>query len=614
MNRLLLSLALILWTTGMYAQNKTLGVGIASPNPNAALHVESPGGNQGMIMPRLTTAQRTAMPLAASDQGLMVYDTDLNGVFTWDGVAWETGADSFPTEITLDNADMINDVNALSITYTGDSSRTLLNLDFANAANPNIANPFRITHAGQGSGMVLTQSGVGTGATFQVTNPASPRNTINVFNSSDVGGSPAPAAIFGNATGIGALGGAFRVTNPANPFPALFVETIGSGPAIQSQNAGTTDGFAGFFSNTDPGNTFPAVQGSTEGTGSVFRAFQTTGPGAGMDVFMQNATSTAPGISIDHTGLGNGGSFVINNVASGANALFATTNGTGITMDIGNTGTGVAGSFNSATSTGVFALSGGDISSAIEAFKIDGGGNSILAGHNGANTFGPGNAIRAFVDGGASIAVKAEIQVPTGTGEAINAITVGTGNVALFNHSGPSGNIAIFQNNGANVARIDKTGQGFFNGGTVTGGADLAETFEVEGTVSQYEPGDVLVISEKTDRTVEKSSMANSRKVAGVYATKPGVLLTDKGIEDPLGNTVPMGVVGVIPTKVCLENGPIRRGDLLVSSSQQGKAMKAVPAVISGIEIYPQGAILGKALENYDGSGNGLIKVLVNVK
>ena len=651
MNRLLLSLALILWTTGMYAQNKTLGVGIASPNPNAALHVESPGGNQGMIMPRLTTAQRTAMPLAASDQGLMVYDTDLNGVFTWDGVAWETGADSFPTEITLDNADMINDVNALSITYTGDSSRTLLNLDFANAANPNIANPFRITHAGQGSGMVLTQSGVGTGATFQVTNPASPRNTINVFNSSDVGGSPAPAAIFGNATGIGALGGSFRVTNPANPFPALFAESIGTGAGILvSQTTGTgngividlqnpasfalalnvtksgngtasvftnnspTDGFAGFFSNTDPGNTFPAVQGSTEGTGSVFRAFQTTGPGAGMDVFMQNATSTAPGISIDHTGLGNGGSFVINNAASGANALFATTNGTGITMDIRNTGTGVAGSFNSATSTGVFALSGGDNTNAIEAFKVDGGGNSIRAGHNGANIFGPGNAISAFVDGGASIAVKAEIQVPTGTGEAINASTVGTGNVALFNHSGPSGNIAIFQNNGANVARIDKTGQGFFNGGTVTGGADLAETFEVEGTVSQYEPGDVLVISEKTDRTVEKSNSPNSRKVVGVYATKPGVLLTDKGIEDPLGNTVPMGVVGVIPTKVCLENGPIRRGDLLVSSSQQGKAMKAVPAVISGIEIYPQGAILGKALENYDGSGNGLIKVLVNVK
>jgi hypothetical protein len=63
------------------AQNKTLGVGVVTPNPNAALHVESPTANQGFIMPRLTTAQRTATSfvsaLAAVDNGLLVYDTDL---------------------------------------------------------------------------------------------------------------------------------------------------------------------------------------------------------------------------------------------------------------------------------------------------------------------------------------------------------------------------------------------------------------------------------------------------------------------------------------------------------------------------------------------------------
>lgn len=656
-----LILTLILWTTCIYAQNKTLGVGIANPSPNAALHVESPGSNQGMIMPRLTTAQRTAMILAAGDKGLLVFDTDLNGIFTWDGAAWGTSSKSLPTSVTLSNTDMLNDVNALSITYTGDSSRTLLDLNFANAANPNIANPFRLTHAGQGAGMVVTQSGIGTGATFQVTNPLSPRNAINAFNASDVGGNPAPVAILGSASGIGALGGSFRINNAANPFPALFAESIGTGAGILvNQTTGTgagininlqnpassaiglnvtkagngtasiftnnspTDGFAGLFINSNPGNTFPAIQGSTEGAGSVFRAIQSTGPGSGMDVFMQNVSSTAPGFSVDHAGLGTGGNFVINNAASPANALRATSNGTGTTLDVVNTGTGdagsftssagVAGRFTSSASVGLFALSGGDNTSAIDAFKIDGGGNTIQVGHNGANAFGPGNAIRAFVDGGSSIAVKAEIIVPTGTGNALNASTVGTGDVALFNHSGPSGNIAIFQSGGANVARIDKTGQGFFNGGTVTGGADLAEAFEVEGNVASYEPGDVLVISDKTDRTVEKSSNPNSHKVVGVYATKPGVLLTEKGMDDDMGNTIPMGVIGVIPTKVCLENGSIKRGDLLVTSSQSGKAMKAVPAIVNGVEIYPQGAILGKALENFDGSGTGLIKVLVNVK
>lgn len=49
---------------------------------------------------------------------------------------------------------------------------------------------------------------------------------------------------------------------------------------------GTTDGFAGYFRNTSPTNNFPAIQGKTAGTGPVFRAYQTLGPGGGMDVHM----------------------------------------------------------------------------------------------------------------------------------------------------------------------------------------------------------------------------------------------------------------------------------------------------------------------------------------
>jgi hypothetical protein len=69
----------------LQAQNKTLGVGVASPNPNAALHVESPTSNQGFIMPRMTTAQRTnsgfVSALSSPDIGLMVFDIDLVRVF-----------------------------------------------------------------------------------------------------------------------------------------------------------------------------------------------------------------------------------------------------------------------------------------------------------------------------------------------------------------------------------------------------------------------------------------------------------------------------------------------------------------------------------------------------
>lgn len=46
-------------------------------------------------MPRLTTAQRNAMaalPLTAADEGLMVYDKDLNVTFLWDGTTWQSPA------------------------------------------------------------------------------------------------------------------------------------------------------------------------------------------------------------------------------------------------------------------------------------------------------------------------------------------------------------------------------------------------------------------------------------------------------------------------------------------------------------------------------------------
>jgi trimeric autotransporter adhesin len=54
----------------------------------------------------------------------------------------------------------------------------------------------------------------------------------------------------------------------------------------------------------------------------------------------------------------------------------------------------------------------------------------------------------------------------------------------LVNHTGSSGNIAVFQNSSANVARIDKTGRGFFNNGTQLGGADLAEAFSPVRSIS----------------------------------------------------------------------------------------------------------------------------------
>ena len=42
--------------------------------------------------------------------------------------------------------------------------------------------------------------------------------------------------------------------------------------------------------------------------------------------------------------------------------------------------------------------------------------------------------------------------------------------------------------------------------------------------------------------------------------------------------------------------------------------MRAEPVVINGMEFYPNGAIIGKALQQFDGSGPAVIEVLVGAR
>ena len=78
-------------------------------------------------------------------------------------------------------------------------------------------------------------------------------------------------------------------------------------------------------------------------------------------------------------------------------------------------------------------------------------------------------------------------------------------------------------------------------------------------------------------------------------------------------NDVPIAVLGIIATKVTAENGKIEVGDLLVTASTPGHAMKAKQIRINGVDIYPTGAILGKALQSL-GEERGVIKVLIMLR
>jgi hypothetical protein len=147
--------------------------------------------------------------------------------------------------------------------------------------------------------------------------------------------------------------------------------------------------------------------------------------------------------------------------------------------------------------------------------------------------------------------------------------------------------------------------------GTFVAGSDFAEALPARGGKSGYEPGDVLIASRQMPMGVEKSSTRYDTRAIGVYSTRPGVLGADKNGDTRVdADDVPVAITGIVPTKVTAENGPIEPGDLLTTSSTPGHAMKAKPVSVAGVEIYPTGTILGKALEPLAGE-RGMIRVLV---
>ena len=678
-----------------YSQNKTLGVGISLPNPNAALHVESPTNNQGFLMPRLTTAQRTSIsPLSISDVGLMVYDTDAKNVFTWDGTTWRNTNGSAGSTGKFVVTNPTDTTAALSVISSGLGSKasgaSFVSTNTAGGTKPtvyvnNAAGTGLLAETAAGWAIIgKVTSGFGNAVSGYTTSSdpgswggnftAQTGTAVYASTNSNVGGALAPVGVYGESTGTGSVGGAFWIQNATNNYPALYAKTIGTGPAFRGETASGssvmeathtgTNASAGVFKINNGANNFAALYAETNGKrAGHFVKTAGTGPAVYID------SQTGGGLFANHNGpTGYAGIIQTINASNTFAALFAESAGSGPSIwankmdtetgsSLEATHSGVAGSAGSFeisvptnTSAGVYSETIG--SGAAVYGKNTGAGNGfggLFEVESATNTYpaiqakskGTGSAIRAIQQPGdgpgpgmdvlmlnpASTATgliveqqglgegaRFNINQSTSSNAAIRAITNGTGSAIYANHTGASGDLAVFQSSSANVARIDRTGKGFFNGGTQASGADVAEMFDVEGGKENYEPGDVLVISESTDRTVERSSQPNSRKVVGVYATKPGVILTEKDMDADFGGMVPMGVIGVIPTKVCLENGVIKRGDLLVSSSEKGKAMKAIPAIINGIEIYPQGAILGKALENYDGTGKALIEVLVNTK
>lgn len=188
-----------------------------------------------------------------------------------------------------------------------------------------------------------------------------------------------------------------------------------------------------------------------------------------------------------------------------------------------------------------------------------------------------------------------------------NAGNVGIGTIAPGAKLEVDGNVKLTSGSGASITFQDGSVQSTAYTG-VTCGGDYAESVDVTGNRTKYEPGDVLVLDTENPGRVLKSVEAYSTAVSGIYSTKPGVVGRRQTSDPKTTKTeVPMAMVGVVPTKVSAENGSIRVGDLLVSSSTAGYAMKGTD------RSKMLGAVIGKAMGNLN-EGEGVIEVLVTLQ
>jgi|HubBroStandDraft_6_1064221.scaffolds.fasta_scaffold00232_2 hypothetical protein len=204
---------------------------------------------------------------------------------------------------------------------------------------------------------------------------------------------------------------------------------------------------------------------------------------------------------------------------------------------------------------------------------------------------------------------------PTGSGVlgqsvsyiGVSGTTSGSAGIAGYFDNSAAGNLLVGAVSGVKKFRVDGTGKGFFDGGTQTGGADFAESVAIAASEGRREPGDLMVVDRASTRQLTLATQPYSTLVAGIYSTKPGVLATPHLMAENVANEIPLAIVGIVPCKVSAENGAILPGDLLVTSSTPGHAMK-------GTERNRMlGAVVGKALEPLS-EGKGVIQVLVTLQ
>jgi hypothetical protein len=155
--------------------------------------------------------------------------------------------------------------------------------------------------------------------------------------------------------------------------------------------------------------------------------------------------------------------------------------------------------------------------------------------------------------------------------------------------------------------------------GNITANGNISATGTITGAVFQdvaewvpasrpMPAGTVVVLDRSHNNQVMPSAHAYDTAVAGVVSAQPGLLLGAAATSKAM-----IATTGRVKVYVDATRGSIGIGDLLVTSDEEGTAMKSVPVELAGVRIHRPGTVIGKALEPLP-DGKGEILVLLSLQ
>jgi hypothetical protein len=238
--------------------------------------------------------------------------------------------------------------------------------------------------------------------------------------------------------------------------------------------------------------------------------------------------------------------------------------------------------------------------------KLDVSGDIMLGG--------PGTGTLYPSTSGQNIAIRARASdIIFGSSTPVDYMIIKNGGNVGIGQSNPTYKLDVSGN--TNVAgNITVTGAGAGNitaSGTITGGtinATFQDVAEWVPSTHALAAGTVVILNPAKTNEVMPSTTAYDTRVAGVVSERPGLSLGEAGKDKAL-----VATTGRVKVMVDATKSPIHVGDLLVTSDEEGVAMKSEPVDIGGVKLHRPGTLIGKALEPLE-NGKGQILVLLSLQ